>query len=385
MAEAVIAALARTPIGRAGKGSLAQQRPDDLGALVLADLFRTVPELAWGSVDEVICGCATDYGQQGYNLGRVVGQLAGLPNTVPGVTVNRFCASSLQAVRMAAHAVRSGEGDVFGCVGVESVSHTAGRGMSKEHAHPRFTEPDRPDYVNNMYIPMGQTAENVARTWGIDRAAMDEYALQSHQRVFAARAAGFFDDNLPVWTPAGVVVHDDSPRPDASLANLEALTPSFCADGSVTAGNSCPLSDGAAAVLVMSAERAHMLGVRPTARILASTVTGLDPAIMGFGPVEAVRRLLTRTGTTVADYDVIELNEAFAAQVLAVCRELDLPMDRVNPHGGAISLGHPFGMTGARLVGALVKGLTARDGTLGLVTLCVGGGQGMAMAIERIT
>ncbi len=386
MPAAVIVATTRTPIGRAGKGSLTQVRPDDLGAMALAALLGKVPELDPVEIDDVICGASSEFGEQNMNLGRVVGQLAGLPVSVPGTTVNRFCSSSLQAIRMAFHAITAGEGDTFVAMGVESVSRVRGQGFEVEHENPRFTVPSRPDYVDDLYISMGLTAENVADKYDISRARMDEFAVRSHQRAVAAQDSGFFAAEItPVTTPDGAIVSvDDGPRRGTSVEALGQLRPAFREAGRVTAGNACPLNDGAAAVLVMSADRAAELGLRPLARILGSSVSGLEPELMGVGPIVAVQDLMARLGLTVADFDVVELNEAFAAQVLAVTDQLGIDLDRLNPNGGAIALGHPFGMTGARIATTLLHELEVLDGTLGLETMCVGGGQGMAMAFERL-
>jgi acetyl-CoA C-acetyltransferase len=384
----VIVAATRTPIGRAFKGSLAGLRPDDLAAHAVRALLTQVEALDHADVDDVILGAASGSGEQGMNLGRVAGQLAGLPPTVPGVTVNRFCASSLQAIRMAHHAIAAGEGDVYVAAGVESVSRTAGRGWRDEDRHPRFVDEGHPDYVNDLYIPMGETAENVAEDWNVERERMDELALRSHRLAIAARDAGVHAREItPLMLPDGMLVlHDDGPRADTSLERLTELKPAFREGGTVTAGNSCPLSDGAAAVLVMSEAKAAELGVTPLVRIVASAVSGVEPELMGVGPIEAVRRVLRAAGMTIGDIDVVELNEAFAAQVLPVCDELDVDIDaQLNPHGGAIALGHPFGMTGARIMTALINDLRTLDGTIGLETMCVGGGQGMAMIVERVS
>jgi acetyl-CoA C-acetyltransferase len=387
MPEAVIVETVRTPIGRAFKGSLKELRSDDLGGHVIRALMERVPELPPADVVDVICGTANESGEQAMNLGRLVGALGGLPDVVAGTTVNRFCASSLQAVRIAHHAIVAGAGDTFIAAGVECVSRVAGRDFEETDKNPRFTDPSRPDYVNDMYIVMGETAENVADRWGITREDMDAIAVRSHTRALAAQASGFFAREIvPVTLPDGTVVDtDDHPRPGTSMEGLAALKPAFRPDGRVTAGNACPLSDGAAAVLVTSAEKAAALGVRPRARILASAVSGLGPEIMGVGPIEAVGRVLAMAGMTIADVDVVELNEAFAAQVVPVCDELGIDIDRqLNPHGGAIALGHPFGMTGARILGTLLNDLETLDATIGLETMCIGGGQGMAMLVERL-
>jgi acetyl-CoA C-acetyltransferase len=383
----VIVETARTPIGRAFKGSLTGVRSDDLGGFAVRALLEKVPGLDPAEVEDVICGTACEAGEQAMNLGRLIGALGGLPETVAGTTVNRFCASSLQAIRMAHHAIAAGEGDTFIAAGVECVSRVAGRDFEEGDMNPRFSDRARSDYVNDMYISMGLTAENVADRWGISRERMDEYAALSQSRALDAQASGFFDAEVTaVPLPDGTLMErDDCPRPGTTVARLAELKPAFREGGRVTAGNSCPLNDGAAAVLVMSESRAGELGMTPKARILASAVSGLSPEIMGVGPIEAVGRALKRAGMTISDVDVVELNEAFAAQVLAVCDELGISVEeQLNPHGGAIALGHPFGMTGARIMTTLIHDLQERDATIGLETMCIGGGQGMAMLIERL-
>jgi acetyl-CoA C-acetyltransferase len=388
MPEAVIVATARTPIGRASKGSLKDVRADDMGGFIIKELMAKVPAVAVGSVDDVIMGAANHVGEQGFNMARCMGMLAGLPDTVPGTSVNRFCASSLQSIRMAFHAIKTGEGSTYVAGGVESVSRTAGKGISLEDLNPRFLDKSRPDYINEMYIAMGMTAENVAEKYNVSRERMDEYAVISQNRAVEAQKNGFFDREItPYPLPDGTVVtQDDGPRPDTTLEKLAALKPAFKPDGKVTAGNACPLNDGAAAVLVMSDERARELGLKPLARIIASAVSGLAPEIMGVGPIEAVRKVMAQAGMQVGDMDVVELNEAFAAQVLPVVDELGISIDnQLNPHGGAIALGHPFGQTGARIMTTLINDLQTLDRTYGLETMCVGGGQGMAMIIERLS
>jgi acetyl-CoA C-acetyltransferase len=384
MTDTVIVDALRSPIGRAFKGSLVDVRPDDLAATVVKALLDRNPSLPPEQVDDVICGVSVAVGEQAYNLGRIVGQLAGLPSTVPGTTVNRFCASSLQALRMAHHAIQADEGDVFVVVGVESVTRR-GRAFEPEDLNPRMIDQDRPDFVNQMYMPMLETAERVATIHGITRDEMDEIAVRSHTRALAARDDGTFArETLPVETGTGTMDHDDGPRPGTSMETLAALKP-ILDDGRVTAGNACPINDGAAAAIVMSSDRAAELGLTPRARVLGSHVTGLEPELMGLGPIEATRGLLSRTGTSVRDLDVVELNEAFAAQVIPVCRELGVDIEaQLNPFGGAIALGHPFGMTGVRMVTTLLNALQSRDGELGLVTQCIGGGQGMSMLFERV-
>jgi acetyl-CoA C-acetyltransferase len=383
--EAVIVAASRTPIGRAAKGSLADVRPDDLLAFAIDDVLAKAPEVPRESVVDVMVGCGFPEGRQGMNLARRAALLSGLPDTVPGTTVNRFCASSLQTIRMAFHAVRVGEGDCFVAAGVESISQVSGYPKSEEELHPRlFGE----GAIANVYIPMGLTAENVAARWDVSREDMDRFAQRSQERAVAAQASGFSSRELTPYTKEDgtVVAADDGPRPSSTLEKLAALEPAFLPGGRVTAGNACPLNDGAAAVLVMSDARARELGLRPRARIVASAVSGVDPEIMGVGPIEAVRRVLAQAGMTIDDVDVVELNEAFAAQVLPVCRELGVdPFDgMLNPHGGAIALGHPYGMTGTRIMNTLLNDLETLDATIGLETMCVGGGQGMAMLVERL-
>ena len=382
MAEAVIVATARTPIGRAAKGSLVDARPDDLAAFAVQAALDKVPELPREELVDVIVGCGFPEQKQGMNLGRRVALLAGLPHSVPGTTVNRFCASSLQTIRMAFHAVRAGEGDAFVAAGVESISQVNGYPKSEDEIHPLLFGDDAP--IANVYIPMGLTAENVAERWDVSREDMDRYAQQSQERAVAAQDSGFFAREITAWDS---VTADDGPRRTSTLEKLAELQPVFRPDGKVTAGNSCPFNDGGAAVIVMSADRAAELGIRPRARIIASSVSGVDPEIMGVGPIEAVRKVLATAGMTIEDVDVMELNEAFAAQVLPVCRELGVDpfSDKLNPHGGAIALGHPYGMTGARIMNTLLNDLETLDRTIGLETMCVGGGQGMAMLVERLS
>ena len=339
-------------------------------------------ELPREEILDVMVGCGFPQDRQGMNLARRAALLAGLPETVPGTTVNRFCASSLQTIRMAFHAVRAGEGDAFVAAGVESISQVNGYPKDAEELHPKLFGDDAP--IANVYIPMGLTAENVAERWNVSREDMDRYAQRSQERAVAAQESGFFDREV---TPYDGVLRDDGPRASSTLEKLAELEPAFKPDGKVTAGNSCPLNDGAAAVVVMSASRAAELGLRPRARIVASSVSGVAPEIMGVGPIEAVRRVLKQARMTIDDVDVVELNEAFAAQVLPVCREIGVDPfgDKLNPHGGAIALGHPYGMTGARIMNTLLNDLDTLDGTIGLETMCVGGGQGMAMIVERLS
>jgi len=386
MNEAVIVAAARTPIGRAFKGSLVSARPDDMAAFVVRKVLARI-SLDSATVDDVIIGATRGGGEQGYNLGRAVGLLAGLPDSVPGTTVNRMCASSLQAIRIAFHAIMSGEGDVFVAGGVESVSRTQESSFKAEDGNPRFVDESRNDFVNHYYIQMGLTAENVADEYGVTRADMDRFAKLSQDRAVSAQAAGVFEREIVPYqrTDGTIVARDDCPRPNTTLEALAALMPSFKPDGKVTAGNACPLNDGAAAVVVMSASRARDLGIKPLVRIVGTAVSAVAPERMGIGPVESVRRVLRNTGHKIADIDFVELNEAFAAQVLPVCTELGIDIEsQLNPHGGAIALGHPFGMTGARIMTTLINDLFTHDKRLGLETMCVGGGQGMAMLVERV-
>ena len=382
MSEAVVVAAARTPIGRARKGSLVEARPDDLVAFAVDAALAQVPELPREEIVDVMIGCGFPEQKQGMNLARRAALLAGLPASVPGTTVNRFCASSLQTIRMAFHAVRAGEGDVFVAGGVESITQVNGYPKDTEELHPRLFGDDAE--VANVYIPMGLTAENVADRWEVSREDMDRYAQRSQERAVAAQDSGFFAREITPWE--GVAV-DDGPRRGSTLEALAELEPAFKPGGKVTAGNSCPLNDGAAAVVVTSDRRAQELGLRPRARIIASAVSGVEPEIMGVGPIGAVRNVLERAGMTMDDVDVVELNEAFAAQVLPVCRELGIDPfgEKLNPHGGAIALGHPYGMTGARIMCTLLNDLETLDGTIGLETMCVGGGQGMAMLVERLS
>jgi acetyl-CoA C-acetyltransferase len=381
----VIVSTTRTPIGRARKGSLADVRPEDMAAFAVRTALDKVPGLDDADVVDVMVGCGMPEERQGMNLGRRVALLAGLPDTVPGTTVNRFCASSLQTIRMAFHAIKAGEGDAYVSAGVESITQVSGYPKTAEELHPKLA--GGPDSLTNVYIPMGMTAENVADRWGVERDEMDRYAQRSQERAVAAQQDGFFERELTPYPKedGSVVSRDDGPRPDSSLESLAALEPAFLPGGKVTAGNACPLNDGAAAVVVLSEEKAKSLGVTPRARIIASAVSGVDPEIMGVGPIEAVRKVLQQAGMTIDDVDVVELNEAFAAQVLPVCRELGIDpfSEQLNPHGGAIALGHPYGMTGARIMCTLLNDLETSDGTIGLETMCVGGGQGMAMIVER--
>jgi len=377
----VVASVVRTPIGRGTRGSLRDVRPDDLVATVIrAAVERSGLDPAL--LQDHCLGTAYPEGKQGSNLARRASLLAGLGVELPGSTVNRFCASSLQALRQAAHAIWAGEAKAYLVSGVESASQV-GRTTREEDKHPYLSA----DGIADVYIPMGLTAENVADRYGITRQAMDTFALRSHQRAVAAQQDGrTAREILPVTVPAGTVVRtDDGPRKDTTLERLAALPSAFREGGRVTAGNSCPLNDGAVAAVITSETLARREGLRPRARILATAVSGVDPAYMGIGPIGAIRAVLAARRVKIGDVDVVEFNEAFAAQVLAVCQVVGIDTDtQLNPAGGAIALGHPFGMTGLRLVGTLLNNLETRGGTLGLATLCVGGGQGMAVLLERI-
>ena len=401
MPEAVIVATGRTPIGRANKGSLVECRPDDLSALVIGSVLEKLPQLDPTQVEDVILGCGQPAGEAGYNVARVAAILAGLEN-VPGVTVNRYCSSSLQTIRMAAHAIRAGEGDVFVAAGVETVSryshgasdtgpHNAAFAVAEERTKlraPAVTEPwTAPSGLPDVYIAMGQTAENVAEYEKVSREEMDEFALLSQTRAVESQQNGFFErEIIPVTLADGTVVtKDDGPRPNTTLEGLAQLKPVFREGGTVTAGNACPLNDGAAAVVVMSDTKAKELGITPLARIVASGVTGLNPEIMGLGPIDACRQVLKRANMTIDDVDLVEINEAFAAQVIPSARHLGISWDKLNVHGGAIALGHPFGQTGARIMTTLLNALEDTGTTIGLESMCVGGGQGMAMIVERLS
>jgi acetyl-CoA C-acetyltransferase len=382
MPEAVIVDAVRTPIGRAAKGSLKDVRADDLAAVPIKALVERNPQVDFARTDDVMMGCGFHMGEQGYNVGRSAWLLAGQDHHVPATTVNRFCASSLQTIRMAFHAIKAGEGDQYVAAGVEAVSRFPQQAPFEPH--PQLDGSDGAPY--NVYIPMGLTAENVAERCSVSREAQDEWAVLSQQRAVEARDSGHFDAEIvPVTTPDGVeVTRDDGPRPGTTLEKLAELKPAFRPDGTVTAGNACPLNDGAAAVLVMSEDRARELGVRPRARIVASAVAAIRPEIMGLGPIPAVRKVLEQAGMQIGDIDVVELNEAFAAQVIPCRDELGIDSDKLNPFGGAIALGHPFGMTGARIMTTLLNDLATLDGTYGLETMCVAGGMGQAMIVERL-
>jgi acetyl-CoA C-acetyltransferase len=400
MTEAVIVATARSPIGRAGKGSLVDLRPDDMSAQVVRALMDKVPEVSADHVEDLIMGCGQPAGEAGFNVGRVVAVLAGLEQ-VPGVTVNRYCSSSLQTIRMAAHAIRSGEGDCFIAAGVEAVSRY-GSGASDTAPNATFKGPGArtaeraaggqapwtpPEGMPDVYIAMGQTAENVREIENVSRTEMDEFAALSQQRAVANVENGFWADEItPVTLPDGTVVSaDDGPRAGTTAEGLAGLKPVFRPDGEITAGNACPLNDGAAAVMVMSDRLAAELGLTPLARIVSSGVSALNPEIMGLGPIEASRQALARAGMSIDDIDLVEINEAFAAQVIPSAKHLGIPWEKLNANGGSIALGHPFGMTGARIMTTLIHGLQADDEQFGLETMCVGGGQGMAMVIERLS
>jgi acetyl-CoA C-acetyltransferase len=384
MPEAVIVDAVRTPIGRAAKGSLKDVRADDLAAVPLAALVERNPQVDFSQTQDIMMGCGFQMGEQGYNIGRNAALLAGIDHHVPATSVNRFCASSLQTIRMAFHAVKAGEGDQYVAAGVEAVSRFP--------AHPPFDPHSQLDGSDgapfNVYIPMGLTAENVAQRCGVSREAQDEWAATSQNRAVEARDSGHFDAEIvPVTLADGTeVAKDDGPRPGTTVEVLGQLKPAFDPEsGTVTAGNSCPLNDGAAAVLVMSDERARELGLTPKVRIVASSVAAIRPEYMGLGPIPAVRAVLEQAGMTMDDIDVVELNEAFAAQVVPCMDELGIDADKLNPFGGAIALGHPFGMTGARIMTTLINDLETLDGTYGLETMCVAGGMGQAMIVERLS
>ena len=406
MPEAVIIATARSPIGRAGKGSLASIRPDDLAAQIVTAALAKVPQLDPADVGDLFLGCGLPGGEQGFNLARVVAVLLGHDH-LPGTTVSRYCSSSLQTTRMAFHAIKAGEGDVYISAGVECVSRLA-KGSSDSwpdtqnqafsdarrrteriaagEAGP-WHDPREDGLMPDIYIAMGQTAENVAELRGITRAQQDEFAVRSQNLAEKAIANGFWQREItPVTLPDGsVVAADDGPRPGTTIEKLAALKPVFRPDGTVTAGNCCPLNDGAAAVIVMSDVKAAELGITPLARIVSSGVTALSPEIMGLGPVEASRQALARAGMAIDDIDLVEINEAFAAQVIPSYNDLGVDLAKLNVNGGAIAVGHPFGMTGARIATTLLNSLQFHDATLGLETMCVGGGQGMAMIFERLS
>ena len=405
MTEAVIVSYARSPIGRAFKGSLAGVRPDSLASQVAQAALAAVPELDPREIEDLILGCANGRDEAGANLARIVAVELGF-DEMPGTTVNRFCSSSMQAARMAFHGIRAGEGDAYLVVGAESVSRQrpiAPEDMAANQsplfrsatertarnlaAGADWEDPRANGELPDVYMAMGITAENVARHYDVSRQDMDEFALQSQQRAAAAGDSGFWAEEItPIETPDGTIVTaDDGPRRGTTLEALAGLDPIFRPDGRVTAGNACPLNDGASALVMTSHARARELGLTPMARVISTAVTGLSPEIMGMGPVEASRRALERAKMTIDDVDLVEINEAFAAQALPSARELGIDQSKLNVHGGAIAIGHPFGMTGARLIGTLVHGLQSRDEQVGLASLCVGGGQGMAVVVERMS
>jgi acetyl-CoA C-acetyltransferase len=399
MPEAVIVDAIRTPIGRAVKGSLKTVRADNLAALPIRALIERNPDVNFSETADVLMGAASASAELAYNVGRNAALLAGLDHHVPACTVNRFCSSSLMTIRMASHAIIAEEGDQYIAAGVECISRAAsGAAMPEEHKNPRLD--GSPESLFDVYISMGMTAENVAERCRVSREQQDEWAAISQSRAVAARDSGHFDPEIvPVTVPAHsdldregnevdvpetVVTADDGPRPGTTTEVLAGLKPVFKADGTVTAGNSCPLNDGAAAVLLMSDTKADRLGLEPKARIIASTVAAIRPEIMGLGPIPAIQALLKKTGMRIDDVDIVEINEAFAAQLVPCRDELEIPADKLNPFGGAIALGHPFGMTGARIMTTMINGLKARDGTYGIESMCVAGGMGMAMLVERL-
>ncbi len=405
MPEAVIVAAVRSPIGRAFKGSLVSVRPDDLVVQMIRAALDRVPALDPTEIDDLMVGCGLPGGEQGFNLARVAAVLMGFDH-LPGTTVTRYCASSLQTTRMAFHAIKAGEGDVFISAGVETVSRFV-KGSSDtlpETQNPVFDDaatltaqralggsdwqdPRQDRRLPDVYIAMGQTAENVAQIRGVSREAQDSFGVRSQNRAEAALANGFWEHDItPITLPDGTTVAaDDGPRPGTTLDRVAQLKPVFRPDGTVTAGNCCALNDGAAALIIMSDTKAAQLGLTPLARIVATGVSALSPEIMGLGPVAASRQALARAGMTIADIDLIEINEAFAAQVIPSAEELGVDFEKLNVNGGAIAVGHPFGMTGARIATTLVNSLAFHDGHLGLETMCVGGGQGMAMILERLS
>jgi acetyl-CoA C-acetyltransferase len=386
MPEAVIVDAVRTPIGRAFKGSMAQLRPDEMGAFIVDQLLDRNPDVAPDSIEDVVTGCGLPQGLQAFNIGRIIVLLSEkLPDSVNGITVSRYCSSSLDAIRQAANSVVAGQGDTYIAAGVEWVSRynerqeAAGVADQNEKLQGKNGQP-------NAYIAMGETAENVADKWEVSRADMDKYAQRSQELAVASQESGFFDREIAAVTlPDGTVVgKDDGPRASSTLEKLSQLPPAFRENGRVTAGNSCPLNDGAAAVLVMSDTRAKELGLQPRARIVTAATAGLEPELMGVAPIGAIKKALDRAGMTIDNVDTVELNEAFAAQVIPIMAECNIPLEKMNPHGGAIALGHPFGMTGARIMTTLLNGLESDDKTIGLETMCVAGGQGEAMIVERI-
>ncbi|MCA0435825.1 MAG: acetyl-CoA C-acyltransferase [Actinobacteria bacterium] len=388
MPEAVIVAIGRSPIGRAGKGALVNERPDNLGAYILDKVLEQIPAFDRTELEDVIAGCALPGGEQGHNLGRIVSMLARV--NAPGCTVNRYCSSSLQAVRMAFHAIKAGEGDAFAAVGIEMVTRS-----------PLGVYADQPETINHRfdkgnaeglpqaYMPMGLTAEKVADQEGITREDMDRFAVLSQERAVAAQKSGFFENEIiPVQLASGeMFTKDEGPREGTTMESLGGLRPVFSKTGRITAGNACPLNDGAAATIIMSDTRARELGLTPIAKILSTGVSALTPELMGLGPIDSTKQALSRAGLTANDIDILEINEAFAAQVIPSATGIGVDPfgDKLNPHGGAIALGHPFGMTGVRILATLLNGLKAKDKTIGVETMCVGGGQGMAIVVERLS
>ena len=400
MPEAVIVATARSPIGRANKGSLVSLRTDEMAAQIVRALMAKVPSVKGSDIEDLIIGVGQPAGEAGFNLGRMVALLAGIPEA-PGVVVNRYCSSSLQTIRMAAHAIKAGEGDCFIAAGVEAVSRYQ-FGAADTAPNPIFKGPGErtklralggqpvwtpQDGLADAYMAMGQTAENVREVEGVSREDMDWFAKRSQDLASANVSNGFFDAEIsPLTLEDGTVVSkDDCPREGTTLEGLAGLKPAFRPDGQVTAGNACPLNDGAAAVMVMSDTKAKALGLTPLARFVSSGVSSLNPEIMGLGPVEACRQAMKRAGMSINDIDLVEINEAFAAQVLPSAKHLGISMDKLNINGGAIALGHPFGMTGARIMTTLIHGLQASNKNVGMETMCVGGGQGLSMIIERMS
>ena len=405
MPEAVIVSTARSPIGRAMKGSLVDMRPDDLAAQMVRAALDKVPALDPRQIDDLIMGCGQPAGESGFNIGRTVAVQLGY-DFLPGTTVNRYCSSSLQTTRMAFHAIKAGEGDAFISAGVETVSRfTKGNADAwPDTKNPVYTEagertaaaaagaeewhdPREDGLLPDVYIAMGQTAENVARFTGISREDQDHWGVRSQNRAEEAIKSGFFEREIvPVTLPDGTVVSkDDGPRAGTTYEALSQLKPVFRPNGTVTAGNACPLNDGAAALVIVSDAKAKELGLTPLARIVATGVSGLSPEIMGLGPIEAVKKALGYAKMSISDIDLYEINEAFAVQVLGSARALGMDEDKLNVSGGAIALGHPFGMTGARITATLLNNLQTHDKTFGIETMCVGGGQGMAMVIERLS
>ena len=401
MTEAVIVATARSPIGRANKGSLVDLRPDDMSAQILKALMEKAPQVQASDVNDLMWGIGQPAGEGGFNIARVISILAGFED-IPGVTVNRYCSSSLQTIRMAFHAIKAGEGDCFIAGGVETVSRYMS-GASDSAPNPIFKGPGErtkaragggqgtwtpPEGLPDVYIAMGQTAENVVEVEGISREEMDRFGVRSQNLACDFIEKGFFEREItPLTLPDGTVVSkDDGPRPGTTYEGVSQLKPAFRPDGTVTAGNACPLNDGAAAVLVMSDTKAKQLGLTPLARIVSSGVSGLNPEIMGLGPIEACRQALGRAGMTMDQIGLVEINEAFACQVIGSAKHLGIDIDsQLNVHGGAIALGHPFGMTGARIMTTLLNGLEWENKQYGLESMCVGGGQGMAMIVERLS